>query len=794
MAQEHNHPDNLLPAVHHHGEVLPGGGQPYAYPNGDAGKGAGYPSEQDDPESEGILEYIRAIKRRKGTLILFTALGLLCAILITLPQTPIYQAKTSIEIQDVNDNFLGMKQVQQFSEMPTTTMTDIQTQIKILQSDTLSERVIANLKATKAEQLATEPSRINAWRKALNLPDEQPVDAQTAALKYAAKNLKVRAAGQTRIIEILADSTDPKIAAAFCNSLTSEFIDQNVEARYKASQRTGDWLGRQMDDMRIRLERSEDALQAYARKTGLLFTSDKNNVSDDKLKQLQLALSAAQADRVTKQSRFEMATNSPPEALPDVLNDSSLRDYQTKLTDLRRQQAELASTFTDKHPKVKRLAPQIQTLETALTRERGAILKRISNEYEEAQRREKLLEEDYRVQASLVTDQGEKSIHYNILKREVDSNRQLYESMLQRVKETTIASAMRASNVRVVDLAKAPRLPYKPDPLVNGGLGLLAGFFIGIAYIVTTDRANRTLQDPGDAAYYLGIPELGIIPARLNTPGEKKKRKLQLLLAEGAKLPEEKTLPDKWELVTLQDKPSMLAESFRSTLTSILFSGQNGTRPRMLVITSGGAAEGKSSIVSNLAIALAEIGKRVLVVDADTRKPRIADIFEISNKVGLTNLLRDNPAADSEELTAMIQETGIPNLFVLPSGPTVMGSTNLLYASNLTAYLSRFKAEYDMVLIDTPPMLQIADARVLGRLVDAVVLVVRAGQTTRDAAMAAKERLATDGIRLLGTVLNDWNPKMSKSGYYGYYSGYHYRGSYKGYSNYYRHEKGDEKS
>ncbi len=742
--------------------------------------------QDEDPHSGGILEYLRIIQRRKGTLILIAAVGLLIAILVTLPQTPVYQAKMSIEIQDVNDNFMNMKQVQQFSEMPSATMTDIQTQIKILQSDSLSERVVSSLKITNPEQLTKDTSKINAWRRALNLPEPTPIDAHTAAINYAAKNVKVRAAGQTRIIEILTDSTDPQIAAKYCNMLTSEFIDQNIEARWKASQRTGDWLGRQMDDMRIRLERSEDALQAYARQTGLLFTGEKTTVSDEKLRQIQTSLTTATSDRVIKQSRYEMATSSPAEALPDVLNDASLREYQTKLTDLKRQQAELTATFTDKHPKVVRLTPQIQTLEAALIRERGSILKRISNEYEEAQRREKLIEADYRTQASLVTDQGEKSIHYSILKREVDSNRQLYELMLQRVKESTISSAMRASNVRVVDPAKAPVRPYKPDIYTNSGLGLLAGFFLGIAFIVTTDRANRTLQDPGDTTYYMSIPELGVIPARLSAPGEKKKRKLQSLIGPGNEAGPGSNLPEKWELVTFQQKPSMLAESFRATLTSILFSGQNGTRPRMLVITSGGPAEGKSSVVSNLAIALAEIGKRVLVVDADTRKPRMADIFEVDNKVGLTTILRENKPLDEDWLGGLIVETKIPNLFVLPSGPSVMGSTNLLYASNLPAYLRVFKEKFDMVLIDTPPMLQIADARVIGRMADAVVLVVRAGQTTRDAAMAAKERLATDGVRLLGTVLNDWNPKNSRGGYYGYYSGY-----YKGYSRYYGSSKKD---
>ena len=331
-------------------------------------------------------------------------------------------------------------------------------------------------------------------------------------LKQAAKSMKVRAAGQTRIIELLVDSTDPRLAAAFANTITNEFIEQNMEARWQMSQRTGDWLSRQLDDMRLKLERSEDALQAYARQTGLMFTSEKTNVSDDKLKQLQEELSRAQADRMIKQSRYELTRSATPDTLPDVLNDSNLRDVQTKLTDLRRQEAELSTTYKADYTKVKKIQAQIASLETALETERAAILSRIRNEYDEAQRREKLLAAAYGSQAQVVTHDSEKEIQYNILKREVESNRQLYEAMLQRVKESAIASAMKASNVRVVDAAKTPKKPYKPDMPMNAGLGLLAGGFLGIAFVIMRERANRTLQQPGDAPFLLNVPELGAIP------------------------------------------------------------------------------------------------------------------------------------------------------------------------------------------------------------------------------------------------------------------------------------------
>jgi capsular exopolysaccharide synthesis family protein len=366
--------------------------------------------------------------------------------------------------------------------------------------------------------------------------------------------------------------------------------------------------------------------------------------------------------------------------------------------------------------------------------------------------------------------------------------------MLQRVKESAIASAMKASNVRVVDAAKVPGRPYKPDLPMNAGLGALAGGFLGIAFVVMRERANRTLQQPGDAPFILNVPELGAIPSarassrnRLyysymrekGTKAEASPKTNTLLTAEsngtGKTVPRERV-----ELVTLQRRPSMTAEAFRTVLTSILFSGENGTRPRVLAITSPGPGEGKTTVATNLAIALSEIGRRVLLVDADLRRPRIHTIFRLDNEVGLTTLLRE-ASMDKAAVDAAVRETAVPNLFAVPSGPSTSAAASLLFSPHLQELLQRFKGEFDTVLIDTPPTLQMPDSRVIGRLADAVVLVTRANHTTREAALAARERFGEDKTRVLGTILNDWDPKLAPNGYYGYYKGYYQGGGYKGY-------------
>jgi len=753
------------------------------------------PDSGMEPDSGGLLEYWHILRRRKGTLILLASMGAVIGFLVTLPQTPIYQVRTSLEIVSLNQNFLNMKESDPLSQSGSSAdSTDIQTQIKILQSDSLLERVVDKLHT--AALPAAEPTRLANWRKFLNLPDSQPIDPREAALSFAARNLKIRPAGQTRIIELTVDSTNPQIAAAFANTLTTEFIDKNLETRSETNEHTAKWLSGQLDDIRIRLEKSEDRLQEYANQAGLVFTdNDKNNVSEEKLSQVQTALTGAQTDRIVKQSRWEMASSSPPDALPDILNDTTLRDYEAKLTELKRALAEQRSIYKDDYKTVQRVLAQIEPIQTALDQARADILKRIRNEYDEAVRKETLLTTDYASQRAVVTGEGGKAIQYSILKREVESNRQLYDAMLQQLKQSSLASALRASNIHVVDPAKPPTRPYKPDTQSSAGLGLLSGLFLGVAFVVMRERADRTIQDPGETQVFLNLPELGVIPAddsatrvRLRLVGNKQLNGVKNSAASSGELVNRGRV----ELISWQRKPSIVAESFRATLVSILFSGENGSRPRVMVVTSASPSEGKSTVVSNLGIAIAEVNQKTLLIDADLRKPRLHDIFNLKNDKGLSELLRSKDPV-STLLEGVIQETHVPDLYVLTSGAATSAATSLLYSNRMPELIQKLRTEFETILIDTPPMLQIPDARVIGRMVDRVVLVMRAGKTTRAAAMAVRQRFSEDGTKLLGTILNDWNPKRSPNGYYGNYNGYYYGGYRRGYGNsYYGQRKPEE--
>jgi len=420
---------------------------------------------------------------------------------------------------------------------------------------------------------------------------------------------------------------------------------------------------------------------------------------------------------------------------------------------------------------VLKIQNQISNLEDQVKQQQGVILSRIKNEFDVAQQKEKLLRADYDAAVQIVSQQADQVAHYNILKREVDTDRQMYDSMLQRVKEASVASALKASNIHVADPAVPPAAPYKPNAGDNTILGLIFGFCFAIGFVILLDRADRTIQEPGDMEALLGIPELGLVPSAIADPGLPR----GLAPTGGA---EGTATTRSMVLMTSQRRNSALAESIHATLTSILYAGQAGQAgefPQVLVFSSPAPREGKTTITTNLAVALAEIHKKVILIDADLRRPRLHHIFDLANEKGMVELLRRTEPIQGS-FDGHVLATAVPNLSVMPAGRSGPGDPPLLHSRRLGEVIALCRELYDVVIIDTPPMMTMADARVIARHGDGVILVMRANQTSRDSLRDAVRRFAEDGSRVLGAILNDWNPKKSgRYGYYRYYSKYkHY--------------------
>lgn len=363
-----------------------------------------------------------------------------------------------------------------------------------------------------------------------------------------------------------------------------------------------------------------------------------------------------------------------------------------------------------------------------------------------------------------VTDDAGKSIRYHTLKREVDSNRAMYEEMLRKVREAQVISTMQASNLRVVDPAEPPSLPFKPDVPFSAGLGLFAGLLIGLTYVMVRESTDRSILAPGNTAMFMQVPELGVIPTapsrarRLNSGGP---LRLQETAPNGRAL-----VRGSIELAAWDQPASVMADSFRGIMTSLLFSAHNGARPGVIAVTSAHPREGKTTVACNLGITLARTGERVLLVDGDGRAPRLADIFGLAQGDGLSELLLDPNPMNPARVATCVRKTHIQGLDVLPAGSQPDASFSHVYSKRVPELLNRLREQYDYVLIDTPPLLLVPDGRVFGRWANRVILVIRAAKTARETASAVQQRLAQDGTALLGTVLNDWRPEPHMETYY----------------------------
>lgn len=690
-----------------------------------------------EPRIGSLRNFRLLISRNRRVLTAYAVAGLAIGLGIAICAPRVYRAHLTLELLAPNDSIAKLNLPGTGSPAPTTdTVTEIKTQINILRSDALIDRTLKRLQITSSTALHA-PETATILARMLKTPGANDRDA---FIELASENVSVHPVAQTRIVELDYDSTDAKRAASFANALAAEFIDRDLEANRESSRKITQQLLQQLEDLRGTLQRSEDALANYARRHGVTNSGERQNISDDKLRRLQAELAQAQADRVAKQSRFEIVQNaSSPDALPDVLNDPSLQGMQSSLVDLRRQQAELAASSKPDYARSQKLHADIEALEAAIDEQRVKIMIRMSDEFQAAQRREELLAATYGQEARLATQNSEKAIEYDSLKRDVETNRETYAAILQRVKEYSAASAIKVSNVRIIDAARPPRLPYKPNMPLDAGAGAAGGLLLGIIMTVVRTRTGPILREPGEAELLLGVPELGVIPnARSANRADGGRR------ADGNRL--------------------LVADSFRMVLASLM-SARGQEQTGVLVITSPAPAEGKTTTATNLAIALAGVGRKVLLVDGDIRNPQIHKVFASTNSRGLTNLLKDS-VPSPETMNALVRATDIPNLSLLTSGPPIGTATDVLLARCMPLVLAHYRERFDMVVIDTGPMLSIADARILGRISDGVVLVARAGRTTCSATQYAFRRLVEDRTRVLGVVLNDWNVRTPEYMHY----------------------------
>jgi capsular exopolysaccharide synthesis family protein len=567
---------------------------------------------------------------------------------------------------------------------------------------------------------------------------------------------------KTRLIELSCESSSPEVAAQFLNSMAAEFVEDASRSRMQTAQRTAEWLAGQIEETKSRVQESEEKLRDFVSASGNVFAGQDATLDDAKLSELKGELAKIQEQRILRQTRYELTRDNPPESLGEILDDNVLRGYTGEMETLKRQRAALTTTYTSKYGKVAQIDAQLASLQKAYDAELSNMIKRIKNDYDASLSEEKRLNAAYNSQAGRVGGESGKAAQYASLRRDVETQRNQYQTLLVQENQANESSSVPVNPIRVVESSTPPEEPYKPRPVLNISFGGMFFLVLAGAIVFIRERMDSSIKAPGASRRMFNAPELGVIPnlGQNGTALVKANGRGEVRVLNGA--------DPVTALAAWQSGPAFIAESFRGTLASILRNQATGKSQKMILVTSPGPAEGKTTVVQNLGIALAETGRRVLLVDADFRRPHLHREFSLPNEWGLIDLLLEDDPLSEYPLERLGLFTGLPGLSILPNRVTQSNVSKALYSPRLRTILETLMKHYDMVLVDAPPILSVADTRIIAPLTDALILVLRSRVTKRDSAMEAYRQIQEDGLTLLGTVLTDYDLSSDKRRAYYY--------------------------
>jgi capsular exopolysaccharide synthesis family protein len=659
---------------------------------------------------------------------------------VSLLMKPQYQAVARVVFHRENDSgVLGFKVVDTSLLEDPEDRAAIDTQIGLLQTDALAMQVIKNLHldkdpkfAGRSAQPGNEDRLVEAFHKGLNIS-------------------KVKG---TRLIEIQFRSTSPQLAADAVNDLVNEYVDQFYKSQFQASTQISDFLANQLKDLQNKVEESQRKLIDYQKENGIFGMDDKQNIVTAKLDDVNRLLTTAEAERVQKEVNYRLARSGQPELIAKL-------DPNNLITKLRGQQADLENEIAQSsvqlgpaNPKMRELSNQLIQVRESLAAEVKRIGAQITYEYQSAAGRERMLRDALETQKLAANNMNANAIQSNILKHEFETNRQLYENLLQKQKEVGISSSLKSSNIWIVDPARPPKRPASPKIMLNFALALVFGIFGGVALALSLAKVHEKISTLEQAVIISPVPSLGVVPL-LGVSG-KNGAPPQLKGVNGNVKP---------ELVSSQQPLSLAAECYRAMLTSILLS--QSTPPALILVTSALPGEGKTTVSTNLAIALARLHKRVLLVDTDLRRPSIHRAMRLTANTGLGAVLRKQTTFEE----AVIGCAEIPNLLVMPAGPVNLPDDTELLVSGFKGLTECWREQFDHIIIDTPPVLAMTDAVRMSVEADSVILVVRAGQIAKNEFLQAQDLLLKVNARLTGFVLNGADLGSSDfQHYYGYYN------------------------
>jgi capsular exopolysaccharide synthesis family protein len=701
------------------------------------------PYAQPPRDASFVKHYLDLLRRRKWLILGTMAIVLLLGLIATLLMTPKYTANTTLEIQRENFRIKGVEGVE--PETSSVDMEFYQTQYGLLRSISLAEQVATELRLYDDPRFFEMfgASEAQDWFEGGRVSPEAPSrEIRTKkAGEILTENIGVAPVRLSRLVNVGFTSPDPAFSMRVANAWAENFIEMTLERRFEATSYARRFLEDRLSQLRSRLEESERTLVGYAARQGIINiptrsggdgqTAAERSIVADDLDAINRELAKATAERVQAQSRLSGGGSQVQEALTnDAIN--ALRERKGELE---AEYSKMMAQFEPGYPAAVGLRQQIAQIDRAINREESRVQGTLRATYQASVARENALAGNVESLKSQLLDLRRRSIQYNIYQREVDTNRQLYDALLQRYKEIGVAGGIGVNNVSIVDPAKLPELPSSPKFVLNILLSLLAGLAAGVALALLREQIDDDVSDPSEMAEALGIPLLGAVP---------KHRGEDLILA-------------------VSDRKSDVAESYMAVQTNLAFSTSHGV-PRAVAVTSTKPGEGKSTSAFALATSLARTGKTVILVDGDMRSPSVHHQLGSENARGLSNYL-----AGDDDVASLIRSTGINNFSVMEAGPQPPSASELLAGARLGLLVQRLQQEFDHVVIDAPPVMGLADAPLLASQVEGVVFVFESRSTKAAAARSAIERLRGAKAHLIGVIMTKFETKNASYGYgYGY--------------------------
>lgn len=718
------------------------------------------------PQESVLQEYLRTLIKRKWTIVGCVALIFGVVAIGTFRTTPIYEAAGSIAINRIDPMMMNFKDPS--GGWSYFDPTELDTEVRILRSDLLALQVIRQLDLDKRPEFGgsgQKPATLELTTEGL-----QPDSARTSSLLSGFKgSLSVSLIPNTRIVEIRFRSPDKDLAARVVNTLINTYVEQNFKTRYESTMQKTDWLSKQLVDLQMQVETSQEKLVKYQKEHSILGGDEKQNIITTKLDELNKQLTAAESERMEKQSVYELMQAGDPETLaaashqgqgatlPSNATGTLLERLRGQQADLRIQIAEFSTQFGPAYPKVVQLNNQLKEVNAQMVLEAKKSIEHSRSDYLTALEREKMLRAAMDQQKQEANALNESAIEYTLLKRDVETNRTLYEGLLEKLKEAGVSAGLRSTNVRNVDQARVPMSPSEPNVPRNLMFALALGLTTGVGLAFLMETLDNTVRTPEQAQMISALPSLGMIPLGSKPSAENAPRRLALSASKEAV-----------ELVTQARPQSQMAEAYRALRTSILLTSAGGP-PKVVLVTSALPQEGKTTTSINTAIVLAQKGARVLLIDADLRRPSVHKTLGMAPHNGLSNVL----TATAELQQCIVRSPILPSLFILPAGTPPPNPAELLASTNMKDVLTVLREQYDHIVIDTPPTLSVTDAVIVSTCADSVVLVIRSGQTTKQALRRARDLLVRVSAKTAGVLLNAVD--LASPDYYYYYE---YQGKY----------------